>query len=57
MTGKQTLTEAQRQQKRESGRKGGLAKVKKGFAVLTPEKLREISSKGGSSVKKQTPKN
>lgn len=33
---------------RQIGRKGGSAKVKKGFATLTPEEHRLLSSKGGS---------
>ena len=31
-----------------NGRKGGLAKVPKGFALMTPDKQREASAKGGS---------
>lgn len=33
-------------QNAEYGRKGGLAKVKKGLATLSPERLEEITSKG-----------
>ena len=58
MTGKQTLTEEQRQQKREAGRKGGQARVKKGFGTLSQEQLIEVSRKGGKNrgQTKQTPK-
>lgn len=33
----------------EARRRGGSAKVKKGFASMTPERVREIASKGGKS--------
>jgi general stress protein YciG len=35
--------------KRAAQSRGGSAKVKKGFAALSPEKLREIARKGGLS--------
>lgn len=34
---------------RANASKGGKAKVAKGFAMMSPEKLKEITSKGGHS--------
>lgn len=41
----------------EMGRKGGKAKVPKGFALMNKERLKEISSKAGKkSKRKKLPK-
>jgi hypothetical protein len=36
------------------GRKGGLVKVPKGFAIMQPGKLSDISRRGGESKKEAT---
>ena len=35
-----------------AGRKGGMAKVKKGFAAMDPERKRQIQSAGGKAKRK-----
>ena len=45
---KKEITEERRKQLAEAGKKGGLAKVKKGFAIMkesNPERFLEISKK------------
>ena len=37
---------------RRNGKKGGSAKVPKGFAMMDPQDLKVVSAKGGSNAKK-----
>lgn len=37
----------------DAGRKGGRAKTAKGFALISKEKHRELSSKGGSQERRK----
>ena len=43
------LSDKQLEARRAGGRIGGKAKVKKGFAMVDKQRLRELAKKGGSS--------
>lgn len=45
--------EAYREWHSRNGKKGGSAKVKKGFAKMTPEKRKAAASKGGKVTSSQ----
>lgn len=42
---------------RAMGRKGGMARVKKGFAALTPEQRREMGRRGQAAKKERAKQN
>ena len=48
-----TISKAQFEARSKGGKKGGKAKVKKGFAMLSKEELKKIAAKGGKAERRK----